>query len=146
MPPEKTLVEGGRRRSSSRDFTVEQANRALVYVRKVVSDIVRTYRRLLGLRLRRAQLLQSPAGFEHAEALREDIGWCVGELKALSSELSLVGCELKDWRLGLVDFPSTLDDRRVLLCWRLDEPAVGHWHEATEGFADRKPLQSESPN
>ena len=48
--------------------------------------------------------------------------------------------QLKDRRIGLVDFPSELDGRRVLLCWRLDEPSVQFWHDEDAGFAGRQPL------
>ena len=51
-----------------------------------------------------------------------------------------LGIQLKDRRIGLVDFPSELDGRRVLLCWRLGEPAVQYWHDEDAGYAGRRPL------
>ena len=51
-----------------------------------------------------------------------------------------LGIQLKDRRLGLVDFPSEMAGRRVLLCWRLGEPEVQFWHEADAGYAARQPL------
>ena len=51
--------------------------------------------------------------------------------------------ELKDPRLGLVDFPSERDGRTVLLCWRLGEPEVQYWHELDSGYAGRQPLSPE---
>jgi hypothetical protein len=41
---------------------------------------------------------------------------------------------------GLVDFPSKMDDRTVLLCWKLNEPEVLYWHELEDGFQGRQPL------
>ena len=43
-------------------------------------------------------------------------------------------------RVGLIDFPSELDGRRVLLCWRLGEPSVQFWHDEDAGFSGRQPL------
>ena len=55
-------------------------------------------------------------------------------------ELSDIGCVFKGFDAGLVDFYSLLDDRLIFLCWRLDEPAVEHWHEIDSGFSGRHPL------
>jgi len=30
----------------------------------------------------------------------------------------------------------------VLLCWKLGEDSITHWHEPEDGFAARKPLDS----
>jgi hypothetical protein len=58
----------------------------------------------------------------------------------LLEELKAVGCELKDFELGLVDFYALLDDRLVFLCWRLGEPRVEYWHEVDAGIAGRQPV------
>ena len=50
------------------------------------------------------------------------------------------GVELRDLSYGLVDFPGEVDGRTVWLCWKMDEPAVTHWHELGSGFASRQPL------
>jgi len=50
------------------------------------------------------------------------------------------GIEVKALESGLVDFYALLDDEPVLLCWRLDEPEVGHYHSLHSGFAGRRPL------
>ena len=44
---------------------------------------------------------------------------------------------------GLLDFPTTLDDRVVYLCWKRGESQVSHWHEINGGFAGRQPLTRE---
>lgn len=40
----------------------------------------------------------------------------------------------------LVDFPSRLDGRTILLCWKAGEKEIGHYHTEDEGFSGRKPL------
>lgn len=50
------------------------------------------------------------------------------------------GAELKDIEQGLIDFPSMLDGTEVLLCWKLGEPEVGHYHGPEDGFRGRRPL------
>ena len=51
-----------------------------------------------------------------------------------------LGIQLKDRRLGLVDFPSEMNGRKILLCWRLGEAEVQFWHELDAGYAGRQPL------
>lgn len=51
------------------------------------------------------------------------------------------GARVKDPETGLCDFPCLRDERVVLLCWRLGEPAVGFWHELDGGTAERQRLE-----
>ena len=57
-------------------------------------------------------------------------------------EIDSIGVQVKDLEQGLLDFPSMMDGKPVLLCWKLGEPAIAHWHTEEEGFAGRKPLDA----
>ena len=50
------------------------------------------------------------------------------------------GAIVKDIDEGLVDFPAVREGAEILLCWRLGEDEVAHWHGLEEGFAGRKRL------
>ena len=56
------------------------------------------------------------------------------------AEIDAIGVQLKDLDGGLLDFPCRLDDHLVLLCWRMGEPAIEHWHTVEAGFKGRQPL------
>jgi hypothetical protein len=56
------------------------------------------------------------------------------------AEIDAIGVQVKDLDGGLIDFPCRLDDQVVLLCWRMGEPAIEHWHTVDEGFQGRQPL------
>ena len=47
---------------------------------------------------------------------------------------------MKDLDIGLLDFPCQVEGRTVLLCWKLGEKGITHWHDPSEGFAGRKPI------
>ena len=64
------------------------------------------------------------------------------ETKDSLVEIDSIGVQVKDLEQGLLDFPSLMDGKPVLLCWKLGEPAIAHWHTEEEGFAGRKPLDS----
>ena len=54
------------------------------------------------------------------------------------AEIDSIGVQVKDLDIGLLDFPCEVDGRIVLLCWKMGEPAITHWHGTEEGFAGRK--------
>jgi len=120
-------------------FTPAEANRSLVLVRRIVADIVRSYRKLRELHENYQRLDQQGEIFE-AEEVRHEYVVNTDQLSDLREELEGVGCEFKDFEMGLVDFPSIRDGREVYLCWKLGEEQVSHWHEVNTGFAGRKPL------
>jgi len=56
------------------------------------------------------------------------------------AEIGSIGVQIKDLDIGLLDFPCQVDGQIILLCWRLGEKAITHWHGTEEGFAGRKPI------
>ncbi len=57
------------------------------------------------------------------------------------AEINAIGVQVKDLDIGLLDFPCQLSDGEVvLLCWKLGETSITHWHGMEEGFAGRKPI------
>ena len=61
------------------------------------------------------------------------------------AEIDAAGVQVKDLDIGLLDFPCTVDGEIVLLCWKLGEKGISHWHSTTEGFAGRKPIDARIP-
>jgi hypothetical protein len=124
-------------------FTVEQANRTLPLVRRIVEDVVREHR-LWQEKIVELDLLASGVRADQpdprAAALERDILALAEEIDGFEAELSGLGIQLKDRRIGLIDFPCNLEGRRVLLCWRLGEPSVQYWHDENAGYAGRQPL------
>jgi len=56
------------------------------------------------------------------------------------NEINAIGVQVKDIDIGLLDFPCKVGDEIVLLCWKLGESSITHWHGTEEGFAGRKPI------
>ena len=65
----------------------------------------------------------------HLQLVRESI-----------AEIDSIGVQVKDFEAGLLDFPCRLDDQVVLLCWRMGEASIEHWHTVESGFQGRQPL------
>lgn len=66
---------------------------------------------------------------DHLQRVRESV-----------AEIDAIGVQVKDVDSGLLDFPCRVDDKVVLLCWRMGEPAIEHWHTVEDGFKGRRPL------
>ena len=133
----------------SRLFTLEEANRILPLVRSITVEALSAYRRV-------------KAAIAALEALRArgvpgaDVGAVQrgaaegadrrGGLRRRVGELEAVGCRLRDYERGSVDFPAALVGERgfVVFCWALGEPSVTHWHDEDEGFEARRTLSADA--
>ena len=121
-------------------FTVEEANAVLPSVIPKLLDIRELYAKIEVMRDEARTAAEAsqfgggmPGGRTYVNALYK-----VGKL---TTELGLIGVELKDYSRGLIDFPSMRNDRIVLLCWQIgDGDEIAWWHETDAGFAGRKPL------
>jgi len=60
--------------------------------------------------------------------------------KSALNRILETGCVVKDLELGLLDFPSLINNEEVFLCWKLGEDRIRFYHRQDEGFAGRKPL------
>ena len=119
-----------------RRFTLAQANKSLPLVKRIVGDIVRTHGEALKAQ---SDLEHVPAGTTPQDIQRR-LESHLEHLEDFVDELTEVGCELKDYRMGLIDFTGRHKGRDVCLCWKLGEETVGYWHEINAGFAGRQPI------
>jgi hypothetical protein len=64
----------------------------------------------------------------------------IQRIKDALGEIDATGVQVKDLDIGLLDFPCQVEGRTVLLCWKLGETGITHWHGTDEGFSGRKPI------
>ena len=128
-------------------FTVDQANRTLPFVLRIVGDIVEEYRQwrenVYRYELIAAGRQAHDPETEEQEQLRLLVDRSAHKINGYIEELALVGCVFKGFEEGLVDFHSKLQGRDVFLCWKLGEAEVTHWHEMDAGYGGRRPLGPE---
>ncbi len=122
-------------------FTVAEANALLPAVREILKRI-QVARKKLGSYKNQAKAAADQAdqgGGGFSDGLRyADL---LIDLTSQTSELEVLGVQLKDFDRGLVDFPSLRDGRVVLLCWQIGEgDEVEWWHDVEDGFAGRTPI------
>jgi hypothetical protein len=107
-----------------------EAKRAAQEVEEQISELGRRIYLTGGMRVDVAAVSKQRAEMEeHLQRVRESI-----------AEIDFIGVQVKDMDTGLLDFPCKVDDQVVLLCWRMGESAIEHWHTLDDGFKGRKPL------
>ena len=132
--------------SSKKYFTPASANATLPLVRAIVRDVTELARDLRERHERLSRVLSdkrhglSDAHQEELLEAQREVERGQDRMRDYERELQQLGVELKDYFMGLIDFPCRMDGREVYLCWRMGEPEVGHWHELNEGFGGRQRL------
>ena len=121
-----------------RRFSLAQANSTLPLVKRIVGDIVRTH----GLVLKYQGELERLSSSKDPSATQSRLDDAVNHLEDYVDELTDVGCELKDYQIGLIDFVGRHQRRDVYLCWKLGEERIGYWHEINAGYAGRQPVST----
>ena len=127
-----------------RIFTLDEADRTLPLVRRIVVDLQNEYalwRAAVGeFELATAgSRIDGPEAAEVASRERE-VAALAERVAALLDELESIGCIMKGIEAGLVDFYALRDDRLIYLCWRLGEPRITHWHDIDSGVDGRRPI------
>jgi hypothetical protein len=125
----------------TKQFTVEEANRTLPLVRRIVTDIVVAYKERAGRIKEYGHLDHDLKDMQiRRRELDAELNELTDRINGYIEELEAIGVQFKGFEPGLVDFPSVLDGRAVLLCWKLGEGQVTYYHEPEAGFAGRQRL------
>jgi hypothetical protein len=122
-------------------FTVEEANRTLPLVRRIVGDIMSTHTELVR-RAEEYRVLESgsEANVVRRGELEQELRQLTGTIDSFIDELTDIGAQFKGFEGGLVDFFSILDGRPVFLCWKMGEGSIEWYHELDAGFRGRQRL------
>lgn len=126
--------------SDVRFFSLEEADRMLPLVRRIVEDIMEQWRELEPLIARWQALPVERRGEGPARELKADLDARAARVDGLVGELQDLGCYFKGFQEGLVDWYSLYAGRPVYLCWKLGEPGVEWWHQVDAGFSGRQPI------
>ncbi len=128
-------------------FTLEEAQSLLPLVESLLKRAIESKRAAeetesriteLGRRIHLSGGMRvnvAEAGKQHAELQAH-----IARVRESLAEIDTIGVQVKDVETGLLDFPCRVDDEVVLLCWRMGETTIEHWHTVEEGFKGRRPL------
>jgi hypothetical protein len=132
-----------------RFFTVAEANALLPRLEEILERLLVLYREISrlfsDLNARGLAVREEEASPDDTQEIREQrarLRHLALELEEGISEVTGMGCFLKDIETGLVDFLSRRGGRSVFLCWRRGEPDVAWWHHLGAGYQGRRPIRS----
>ncbi len=131
-------------------FTVEEANRLLPQVKRILHSL-----RGRGEKIRRLEQKKaveelswlredgtvSPRAREAVASLEESLDEQSRAFEGDLEHLASIGAQLKNLEEGLVDFFTARGDELVYLCWREGEDQIRYWHDLESGFPGRQPLE-----
>jgi hypothetical protein len=136
-----------------RHLSLEQALDLLPRVRKHLSAALQMH---IHLRRLAEQLVEADidvstellSGEEEFETDDEDVlrVYAMGRamydgVRERLQALDELGVAVEDLGEGIVEFRSLMDGRtEVVLCWKLGEPTIRHWHAVDEAWSDRRLL------
>lgn len=122
LPDVQAAIEGAIRLRKEHAISEEQIRRALQRIAMLGGSLVN-----------RDAIMQ--------ERDRKDAS--AAAFEAAIEKIHSYGCQVKDLDVGLIDFPTRLRGREVLLCWKLGERGIEWWHGLDEGFAGRKRIDDD---
>jgi hypothetical protein len=136
----------------SKLLTIEEANRMLPLLRKIVFDIQTSWEMIIAKRtelecLEKA-VKQNPALLEELNSklagpsariqeLKAELNYLIEKINNYIREVEDLGCFVEEFKRGIINFPSLFHGRKIFLCWGLGEDHVDHWHELDESYNDR---------
>jgi hypothetical protein len=131
----------------NRYFTLQEANTLLPDIKQAIeslqdiqNEFSKKYHALTDYK-KRYQHGEKPQNYEEY-IFQEEAGLEFMEIETRThlSAIHKTGALVKEINPGLVDFPSLIDDKEILLCWKQGENEISHYHGMEDGFAGRKRL------
>lgn len=131
----------------SKLFSLTEAERLRTQVEPILIEAMDSRRKMadlekqlgaLGERIQRSGGMQ--VSYESAAKTRLERNRLEEAVQGALERIHSTGCLVKDLDVGLLDFPSRLNDEEVYLCWRLGEDRIRFYHRQDEGFSGRKPI------
>lgn len=132
--------------AEARIFTLEEAERTLPLLRRILTDLKSEYRTWQDA-LADYELLSAGARAQDGESdellgARRAVTDSADRISGYLGEIEAIGCLFKGFDAGLVDFYTLREDRLVFLCWQVGEEHITHWHDIEAGYSGRQPIDS----
>ncbi|WP_100407387.1 DUF2203 domain-containing protein [Bacillus solitudinis] len=126
-------------------FTLKEANELLpeleIEVREL-QQLRKTFKeKLVQLnRLKEATKYQITTEVEEVFTRESELDFMELQAELHLRNIESTGAQFKSIDMGLLDFPARLNEQDILLCWKIGESEITHYHGENEGFSGRKPL------
>jgi hypothetical protein len=133
----------------SKTFTVSEAQVLLPVLESLLRGAQKSALRVVELESEMQQLNQRIflSGGMHVDVLaaarrRGEREKAIQSTKETLAEIDSIGVQVQSLEEGLLDFPCQLGGELVMLCWKMGEPTITHWHGLEDDFDARRPLDA----
>ena len=133
----------------NKHFTVSEAETLLPVLESLLRGAQKTASRVAELDSEMQQLNQRIflSGGMHVDVVaaarrRAEREKAVESTKETLAEINSIGVQVQSLEDGLLDFPCHLGGESILLCWKMGEPSISHWHGQQDTADARKPLDA----
>ena len=136
----------------SRLVSIEEGNRMLPLLRRIVKDITKKWELII---YKRTELECLEKGFDSThgdlseaereakiEGLKQDLNYLIDKINSYIREVEDLGCFVEEFKRGIINFPSLYNGRKVFLCWKPGDEQVKYWHELDESYNERSSIRN----
>lgn len=129
-------------------FTLAEANKVLPKITEILLELQYLYSEIVKkqVEIDTLELIyhngKMPKENPHhllSEAI-EQLHQSYNQFQQYITELTDLGCTLKDLQIGLIDFYANRNNELILLCWKLGEKSIQYWHPIETGFTSRQSI------
>ena len=141
---ERNRVAQAVKRRKRKFFSVQQANKSLVLLQRIVGEIIDEYNQLLQVE----ELIEKAEETNSTHRLgeyRKELVRLVDAVHGCLEEIDTVGVTVRDFRTGIVEFPAMYEGREIRLCWVYGDEKISYWHELDSGLYSREEIESLVP-
>ncbi len=123
--------------SAKKHFTLEEAN---ALIPQLLVDIPKAKKLYFSLSNEFPDVKKAWKNVKYNGGSQQGAGYLnlALQLNQIVNDLESLGCVLKGFDKGLVDFPAKREGKEVYLCWKLPETEIKYWHDLDAGFAGRQ--------
>ena len=136
-------------RNATRLFTVEEADSLLSMINPLLMDLCEFSVRQEMLEEQLEEIMEEVRDDYRAalkpgwEELQKELENNINRVGNLTIELGILGVEVDDPTLGIINFNSLRGIETVFLSYRLGERNVTHWHHLDENYESRRTMERE---
>jgi len=131
----------------SKTFTLSEAQTLLPVLESLLRGAQKSATRVAELDAEMQQLNQRIflSGGLHVDVVaaarrRAEREKAVQSARETLAEIDSIGVQVQSLEDGVLDFPCQAGGELVMLCWKIGEPAISHWHGVEDDAEARKPL------
>ena len=133
----------------NKNFTVSEAQTLMPVLESLLRGAQKTASRVAELDSEMQQLSQQIflSGGMHVDVVaaarrRGEREKALQATKETLAEIDSIGVQVQSLKDGLLDFPCQLGGELVMLCWKVGEPTISHWHGLEDEAEARRPFDA----